>query len=178
MKTRLQLQGELQKADSNAPRVYKNALDVFVKTWRNEGIKGLQRGLFPAVSLGVRNLGRFESGGAMNPRGGHLLSLPRHPRRRQSLEDAGRTQPFFLGYYALRGRGSSTSYLREPGTALTAVRIPNPPERIKIRLLRADPQDAQQCGRSRAGSRQPVHGALGGCDHGLYRRYVALGHSA
>lgn len=50
MKTRLQLQGELQRADSNAPRVYKNALDVFVKTWRNEGIKGLQRGLFPAVS--------------------------------------------------------------------------------------------------------------------------------
>ena len=50
MKTRLQLQGELQKADSNAPRVYKNVMDVFVKTWRNEGIKGLQRGLFPAVS--------------------------------------------------------------------------------------------------------------------------------
>ena len=49
MKTRLQLQGELQKADSNAPKVYKNVLDVFQKTWRNEGIKGLQRGLFPAV---------------------------------------------------------------------------------------------------------------------------------
>ena len=50
MKTRLQLQGELQRANSNAPKVYKNALDVFQKTWRTEGIKGLQRGLFPAVS--------------------------------------------------------------------------------------------------------------------------------
>lgn len=50
MKTRLQLQGELQKADKNAPRVYKNVGDVFVKTWKSEGIRGLQRGLVPAVS--------------------------------------------------------------------------------------------------------------------------------
>ena len=50
MKTRLQLQGELQRADSNAPRVYKNVFDVFAKTWRNEGFRGLQRGLLPAVS--------------------------------------------------------------------------------------------------------------------------------
>jgi solute carrier family 25 protein 34/35 len=49
MKTRLQLQGELQKADSNAPRVYKNVFDVFAKTWRMEGLRGLQRGLLPAV---------------------------------------------------------------------------------------------------------------------------------
>lgn len=49
MKTRLQLQGELQKLDANAPRVYKNVLDVFAKTWRHEGVKGLQRGLMPAV---------------------------------------------------------------------------------------------------------------------------------
>lgn len=53
MKTRLQLQGELQKVDANAPRVYKNVLDVFRKTWRNEGIRGLQRGLLPAVSLSI-----------------------------------------------------------------------------------------------------------------------------
>ena len=52
-KTRLQLQGELQRADANAPRVYKNVLDVFAKTWKNEGIRGLQRGLFPAVSQGA-----------------------------------------------------------------------------------------------------------------------------
>jgi solute carrier family 25 protein 34/35 len=49
MKTRLQLQGELQKLDANAPRVYKNVLDVFAKTWKYEGVKGLQRGLMPAV---------------------------------------------------------------------------------------------------------------------------------
>jgi solute carrier family 25 protein 34/35 len=49
MKTRLQLQGELQRADSNAPKVYKNVVDVFRKTWHHEGIRGLQRGLFPAV---------------------------------------------------------------------------------------------------------------------------------
>lgn len=51
MKTRLQLQWELQKANSNAPKVYKNVLDVFKKTWRMEGVKGLQRGLLPAVRL-------------------------------------------------------------------------------------------------------------------------------
>lgn len=50
MKTRLQLQGELQRHDANAPRVYKNVLDVFAKTWRHEGVRGLQRGLMPAVS--------------------------------------------------------------------------------------------------------------------------------
>jgi hypothetical protein len=50
LKTRLQLQGELVKADPNAPKVYRNVMDVFVKTWRNEGFKGLQRGLLPAVS--------------------------------------------------------------------------------------------------------------------------------
>lgn len=53
MKTRLQLQGELQKADSNAPRVYRNVFDVFRKTWQHEGVRGLQRGLLPAVRRGV-----------------------------------------------------------------------------------------------------------------------------
>lgn len=47
-KTRLQLQGELAK--SGGQKVYKNAIDVLAKTWRNEGIRGLQRGLGPAVS--------------------------------------------------------------------------------------------------------------------------------
>lgn len=50
LKTRLQLQGELQRASPNAPRVYNGLTDVFVKTWRHEGIRGLQRGLMPAVS--------------------------------------------------------------------------------------------------------------------------------
>jgi hypothetical protein len=49
MKTRLQLQGELMKT-SDAPKVYANVFDVFKKTWKNEVIKGLQRGLTPAVS--------------------------------------------------------------------------------------------------------------------------------
>lgn len=47
-KTRMQLQGELAK--EGGKKVYKNALDVFAKTWKNEGIRGLQRGLAPAVS--------------------------------------------------------------------------------------------------------------------------------
>ncbi|KAJ9125070.1 hypothetical protein QFC22_000023 [Naganishia vaughanmartiniae] len=49
MKTRLQLQGELLKS-SDAPKVYKNVFDVFRKTWANEGLKGLQRGLGPAIN--------------------------------------------------------------------------------------------------------------------------------
>jgi solute carrier family 25 protein 34/35 len=48
-KTRLQLQGELAKG--GGIKVYNNAADVLAKTWRNEGIRGLQRGLSPAVSL-------------------------------------------------------------------------------------------------------------------------------
>jgi hypothetical protein len=48
-KTRLQLQGELVK--SGGARVYKNTLDVLVKTWRNEGIRGVQKGLVPAVRI-------------------------------------------------------------------------------------------------------------------------------
>lgn len=49
LKTRLQLQGELQRTSPDTPRVYKGLTDVFVKTWKNEGIRGLQRGLGPAV---------------------------------------------------------------------------------------------------------------------------------
>lgn len=32
-------------------RVYNNVFDVFRKTFKNEGIRGVQRGLAPAVSL-------------------------------------------------------------------------------------------------------------------------------
>ncbi len=49
-KTRLQLQGELMKS-GGGEKVYKNVFDVFVKTWRNEGFRGVQRGLGPAVRL-------------------------------------------------------------------------------------------------------------------------------
>ncbi|VDC05809.1 unnamed protein product [Peniophora sp. CBMAI 1063] len=47
-KTRLQLQGELAKGGGK--KVYNNVLDVFVKTWRNEGLRGMQRGLPPAYA--------------------------------------------------------------------------------------------------------------------------------
>ncbi|KAF9820032.1 hypothetical protein IEO21_01694 [Rhodonia placenta] len=47
-KTRLQLQGEL--ARDGGVKVYKNTLDVVTKTWKNEGIRGVQRGLGPAPS--------------------------------------------------------------------------------------------------------------------------------
>lgn len=46
-KTRLQLQGELAK--DGGKKVYNNAIDVLAKTWKNEGIRGVQRGLPPAV---------------------------------------------------------------------------------------------------------------------------------
>ncbi|KAF8808112.1 mitochondrial carrier [Phlegmacium glaucopus] len=61
-KTRLQLQGELAK--EGGKKVYKNALDVFAKTWKNEGIRGMQRGLYPAyayqILLNGSRLGFYE----------------------------------------------------------------------------------------------------------------------
>ncbi|KDN39207.1 hypothetical protein RSAG8_08978, partial [Rhizoctonia solani AG-8 WAC10335] len=61
-KTRLQLQGELQF--KGAPKVYKNVFDVFIKTWKNEGIRGIQRGLGPAyvyqILLNGSRLGFYE----------------------------------------------------------------------------------------------------------------------
>ncbi|EAU92551.2 oxaloacetate carrier [Coprinopsis cinerea okayama7 len=61
-KTRLQLQGELAKG--GGVRVYNNSLDVLKKTWRNEGIRGLQRGLGPAyvyqILLNGSRLGFYE----------------------------------------------------------------------------------------------------------------------
>ncbi|TFK77420.1 mitochondrial carrier [Pluteus cervinus] len=61
-KTRLQLQGELAKGGGK--KVYNSALDVFAKTWRHEGIRGLQRGLGPAyvyqILLNGSRLGFYE----------------------------------------------------------------------------------------------------------------------
>ncbi|KAI9512876.1 oxaloacetate carrier [Russula earlei] len=61
-KTRLQLQGELVKGGGH--KVYKNVFDVFAKTWRNEGIRGVQRGLPPAyayqILLNGSRLGFYE----------------------------------------------------------------------------------------------------------------------
>ena len=53
-KTRMQLQGELAK--NGGIKVYNNAIDVLAKTWKNEGIRGLQRGLAPAVSIPLRSV--------------------------------------------------------------------------------------------------------------------------
>ncbi|KAG8876268.1 Mitochondrial oxaloacetate carrier protein [Tulasnella sp. 331] len=62
-KVRLQLQGELSKAGEFA-KVYKNAGDVLAKTWRHEGIRGIQRGLAPAyvyqILLNGSRLGFYE----------------------------------------------------------------------------------------------------------------------
>ena len=52
----MQLQGELAKKGTE--RVYKNSLDVIAKTWRNEGIRGIQRGLGPAVSTHLPDASR------------------------------------------------------------------------------------------------------------------------
>ncbi|KAH6917043.1 oxaloacetate carrier [Coprinopsis sp. MPI-PUGE-AT-0042] len=61
-KTRLQLQGELAK--NGGVRVYNNSLDVLKKTLRNEGVRGLQRGLGPAyvyqILLNGSRLGFYE----------------------------------------------------------------------------------------------------------------------
>ncbi|KAI9462423.1 oxaloacetate carrier [Lactarius psammicola] len=57
-KTRLQLQGELVKGGGK--KVYGSVFDVFTKTWRNEGIRGIQRGLPPAILLNGSRLGFYE----------------------------------------------------------------------------------------------------------------------
>ncbi|KAI0756274.1 mitochondrial carrier [Daedaleopsis nitida] len=61
-KTRMQLQGELAK--KGTAKVYKNSLDVIAKTWRNEGVRGIQRGLGPAyvyqILMNGSRLGFYE----------------------------------------------------------------------------------------------------------------------
>ncbi|KAH9486275.1 Mitochondrial oxaloacetate transport protein [Psilocybe cubensis] len=61
-KTRLQLQGELSKGGGK--KVYNNAFDVLAKTWKHEGIRGIQRGLPPAyayqILLNGSRLGFYE----------------------------------------------------------------------------------------------------------------------
>ncbi|KAI0364160.1 mitochondrial carrier [Pilatotrama ljubarskyi] len=57
-KTRMQLQGELMKG--GGAKVYKNVFDVLAKTMKNEGVRGMQRGLGPAVLLNGSRLGLYE----------------------------------------------------------------------------------------------------------------------
>lgn len=58
----MQLQGELAK--DGGQRVYHSAIDVLRKTWRNEGIRGIQRGLPPGyvyqILLNGSRLGFYE----------------------------------------------------------------------------------------------------------------------
>ncbi|KAI9061390.1 oxaloacetate carrier [Trametes sanguinea] len=61
-KTRMQLQGELMRHGGN--KVYSNVFDALIKTWRNEGFRGVQRGLGPAyvyqILLNGSRLGFYE----------------------------------------------------------------------------------------------------------------------
>lgn len=64
IKVRLQLQGELQRLSSTAPKPYGNALQAFHKILKNEGITGIQRGLGAAylyqVLLNGFRLGMYD----------------------------------------------------------------------------------------------------------------------
>jgi solute carrier family 25 protein 34/35 len=58
----LQLQGELVKGGGE--KIYRNALDVFAKSWKTEGLRGIQRGLPAAyayqILLNGSRLGFYE----------------------------------------------------------------------------------------------------------------------
>ncbi|CCF57955.1 hypothetical protein KAFR_0D03070 [Kazachstania africana CBS 2517] len=65
IKTRLQLQGELSSAVSaQANHIYRNPLQAFRVIFKNEGIRGLQKGLFAAyfyqIGLNGSRLGFYE----------------------------------------------------------------------------------------------------------------------
>ncbi|KAG0370507.1 mitochondrial carrier domain-containing protein [Gamsiella multidivaricata] len=74
VKVRLQLQGEFVKSREPgrngkevvrvSEKVYKSSLDCLVKTFRHEGIRGLQKGLFPAIlkesSKNIFRLGLYD----------------------------------------------------------------------------------------------------------------------
>lgn len=51
-KTRLQLQGELTR--NGYQKVYLNTFDAIRKTFRAEGVRGIQRGLTAAYAYSVR----------------------------------------------------------------------------------------------------------------------------
>lgn len=58
---RLQLQGQSRKSKNNVqPVVFKNSFDAFIKIYSNEGLRGLQKGLTPAILReGSKNLFRI-----------------------------------------------------------------------------------------------------------------------
>ncbi|KAJ1833925.1 Mitochondrial oxaloacetate carrier protein [Coemansia sp. RSA 2711] len=64
VKTRLQLQGELARAAPSAPRAYHNVAQAFWVIGKNEGLRGLQKGLGPGymyqIMLNGTRLGFYE----------------------------------------------------------------------------------------------------------------------
>lgn len=85
-KTRLQLQGELAKG-GGGKRVYTSAVDVLRKTWKNEGMRGVQRGLPPAY---VYQASRNQSQSIASRKGGQQANAgpygtPRRPSPRMSM---------------------------------------------------------------------------------------------
>jgi solute carrier family 25 protein 34/35 len=62
VKTRLQLQGELQTKSQQ--KIYNNAFSAIANVYRNEGLRGIQRGLMPAyyyqILLNGFRLGMYE----------------------------------------------------------------------------------------------------------------------
>lgn len=66
IKTRMQLQGELAKADKNAPKIYKNPFQAFGVIYKNEGVRGLQKGLIAGylyqIGLNGCRFGFYEPG--------------------------------------------------------------------------------------------------------------------
>lgn len=66
IKTRMQLQGELSKADKSVPKLYKNPIQAFPVIYKNEGIRGLQKGLIAGylyqIGLNGCRFGFYEPG--------------------------------------------------------------------------------------------------------------------
>lgn len=66
IKTRMQLQGELSKADKSIPKLYKNPFQAFSVIYKNEGIRGLQKGLIAGylyqIGLNGCRFGFYEPG--------------------------------------------------------------------------------------------------------------------
>lgn len=50
IKTRLQLQGELQKRNAHA-KMYRGVLHAFYQVAKHDGLYGLQKGLVPALGF-------------------------------------------------------------------------------------------------------------------------------
>jgi solute carrier family 25 protein 34/35 len=59
VKTRLQLQGELTRSNSNYVKPYRNIFQAFYVIVKNEGVRGIQKGLGKKV-FGINSLISFK----------------------------------------------------------------------------------------------------------------------